>query len=526
MATYLNLPGTSGAYAYTVDDASVDITGDIDVRVDVQMPDWTPSANQTLISKYTGTGNQRSWQLQIASNGTLRYLWSANGESPALFAVSTAALGATDGSRWCVRVTHDVDNGSGGNTVRFYWTVPGGIDGTGWFQIGNAVTATGTTSLFSSSADLIIGAENAGAGSNLNGRVYAAQVRDGIGGDIATYPIFSTWATTSTTFTDQYGRAWVRAGTSSIADDGTRAPNEEELNALSQEKYGVDLNRGLQLASGIRKDKNGVAHTLWGGREAHARRSQIAALLEGGGVVEESAPPHEGMSLVFEDDFETWDQDVWVPHPWYLDSWDDGMVSVENSVLRLTSSDSFPDAPSASLSSLGPRSEGVPHYPDAGSWQEGYFEARIKFTGHARSYPGFWMLSTAHPNTWPDESQCPLLRCEWDIMELGLSSSDPRRVTWMNSWDNNLEGLCETAATVETNRRDLPASVDLSDWHVWGGLWKDGRLTQFIDGVPMISRAAPASFNQPMYLILMADRHTTTGLPEMSLWVDWVRVWQ
>src|SRR5690606_15619454 len=504
MTTYLNLTGTSGAYAYTVDDSSLDITGDLDIRADVSLADWTPAANQTIVSKYLGASNQRSYQLQVDTQGRLRFIHSADGLSP-IPVESTAAVGATNGQRLGVRVTIDVDNGSSGRTVRFYVTAPDLINTEVWLPLGNPVTTAGVTSIFSSSIELAVGAENQGVDSRLVGKVYAAQVRDGISGTVVAYPIFSAWTTGTTSFTDQAGRTWVRAGASTIVDDGATPPSMDDLNGLSQQNYGVDLNRGLQLASGVRKDVNGVAHTLWGPREAFSRRGQIAALLKGGGVVEESAPPHEGMTLTFEDDFETLDTTRWTPHPWFVFDWDG--VTVEDSILKLQMTDDLdPDHPSTALTTLGVRDpDNIPHYPNALSWQEGYFEARIRFTNHGDAYPYFWLLSAEHPQTWPDGDQCPLLRCEWDIMELGLSSSDPNTTTWMNSHRNNV-ALCEQPQSATTNRRNL-AGINLSDWHVWGGLWKDGMLTQFIDGVPTIKAPAPDSFNQPMYLILSCNRH-------------------
>ena len=360
MTTYLNLPGTSGAYAYTVDDSSLDITGDLDIRADVAIADWTPAANQSIVSKYLATGNQRSYQLQIAANGRLRFIHSTDGTGPTPVE-STVTVGASDGQRLGVRATIDVDNGSSGHTVRFYVTSPDMINSEVWLPLGNPVTTAGVTSIFSSTAELAVGAENQGAGSRLVGQVYAAQVRDGISGTVVAYPIFSAWTADTSTFTDQVGKSWVRAGTATIADDGTRPPSMDDLNGLSQENYGVDLNRGLQLASGVRKDVNGVAHTLWGPREAFSRRGQIAALLKGGGVAEESAPPHEGMSLVFEDDFDgPLDTSVWAPQPWYESSFPWEGVTVEDSILKLQVNDTMDLVPlSVALTTLGPSVEAV-----------------------------------------------------------------------------------------------------------------------------------------------------------------------
>ena len=47
---YVYLPGVSGNYLSVPDEAALDITGDIDIRVQVAMDDWTPAADQVLVS--------------------------------------------------------------------------------------------------------------------------------------------------------------------------------------------------------------------------------------------------------------------------------------------------------------------------------------------------------------------------------------------------------------------------------------------------------------------------------------------
>ena len=96
----------------------------------------------------------------------------------------------------------------------------------------------------------------------------------------------------------------------------------------------------------------------------------------------------------------------------------------------------------------------------------------------------------------------------------------------MNVHRNNTAGLCGEVKSGAGGNRTF-AGVDLSDWHVWGGRWKDGVVTQYLDGVPTMTQIAPDSFAQPMYLIFNCDRRDGySGLPAMDLWVDWVRVWQ
>jgi hypothetical protein len=105
--------------AETADSASLSITGDIDIRVDVAFDDW--DAYGGLANKYNGTGNQRSWSFLKNADSTLTLRWSTDGGSVNLFTkTSTAAVTVPASGRLALRATLDVDNGAAGNDVKFY----------------------------------------------------------------------------------------------------------------------------------------------------------------------------------------------------------------------------------------------------------------------------------------------------------------------------------------------------------------------------------------------------------------------
>ena len=76
-APYLLLNGSS-AYISTPDSVPLSITGDLEIQVDIWLPDnrylWD------LCNKYGGAG-ARSWALQINAGGTVSLYWSADGTS-------------------------------------------------------------------------------------------------------------------------------------------------------------------------------------------------------------------------------------------------------------------------------------------------------------------------------------------------------------------------------------------------------------------------------------------------------------
>lgn len=203
--TYLYLPGVNGNYASAPDAAPLDITGDIDLRVKVAMDDWTPSATQVLVAKYA-SGTQYSYALSVASNGRLQLGWSPLGTTASGITVSsTVAPTISDGSTIWVRGVLDVNNGASGNDVYFYTST----DGTTWTQLGTTVTTAGTTSIFNSTSVLEIGSLLVGTSNPLRGKVFRAQVLNGINGTVAFDANFETSITSllQTSFTESSANA-------------------------------------------------------------------------------------------------------------------------------------------------------------------------------------------------------------------------------------------------------------------------------------------------------------------------------
>lgn len=199
----LLLTGVSPGHASTPDDASLDIVGDIDIRVHAALNDWTPTSAQAMVSKWTASGSQRSWQFLVLSTGILRISWTTGGIS-AITMDSTVAPGITDGQAARVRVTLDVDNGASGRSARFYTSA----DGTTWTQLGSTVTVAGVTSIHSGTAPVTIGASDVGTLNRMAGRVFSAEVRSGIDGTVVANPSFGEHAAGSSSFVDSAGKTW------------------------------------------------------------------------------------------------------------------------------------------------------------------------------------------------------------------------------------------------------------------------------------------------------------------------------
>lgn len=216
---FLDVPGAGDARVS--DNAQISITGDIDVRFDATLRDWTGKGGSTeVLGKYLITGNQRSWMVQIVG-GRLGWRWSADGSNDSVVS-STVPLVADPGGRLAVRITHDVNDGAGGNVVTFY-TAPT-IDGP-WTPLGDPVTSSGTTSIFDSTADLRAG-DVGTSFANPVGKIWAVQVFDGINGTVAADVDFRVQDDGDTSFTDDAGLTWTVAGGASVNNQYNRFRGE------------------------------------------------------------------------------------------------------------------------------------------------------------------------------------------------------------------------------------------------------------------------------------------------------------
>lgn len=187
--------GWQAGYIGTSDKASLDITGDLDLRIDVEPDTWQlGSAGHTLAAKWENGTSNRSWFWTVLPSGCIRLYWSTDGTfnlSAGLYADSTVPVPGT--GRIALRTTIDVNNGASGRTVTFYTS--DSVTGT-WTQLGDAVVQSGTTSIFSGTSSLHVGAMRnfaltypftSGAVTislPLVGRIHRFQLRSGIGGTL------------------------------------------------------------------------------------------------------------------------------------------------------------------------------------------------------------------------------------------------------------------------------------------------------------------------------------------------------
>ncbi|NEA61368.1 hypothetical protein [Streptomyces sp. SID12488] len=252
--SFLELPGSSSAVASTPDTAALDITGDLDVRVDATLSNWTDYAagsgsTTQLVGKLGFAGGSKSWFLGTR-NRALYFEWSADGTAT-LSASSTLPFPNTASGRLALRVTLDVDNGSGGRTITFY-TAPSGTSGP-WTQFGSAVVQAGTTSIFNSATALRVGRATDVGFTQPNGRFHKAEVRSGIGGSIVASPDFSVPAVGAGSFVDSAGLTWTVNAPAAITNRRTRFIGEISSWPSRWDVSGKDVRVPVEAAGILRR---------------------------------------------------------------------------------------------------------------------------------------------------------------------------------------------------------------------------------------------------------------------------------
>lgn len=154
------------------------VSGPLDVRVKVNVTDWTPASSVNFCGR-TSTDPNRGWYVGIlATSGNPFFAFTPTGLAANLVVKSaTASTGFADGSTNWLRYVFIPDNGASGYDVKFYTSA----DGITWTQLGSTVTTAGATALYNNSA---IGYECGGvAGGTSSGLdLYEVQIRDGIDG--------------------------------------------------------------------------------------------------------------------------------------------------------------------------------------------------------------------------------------------------------------------------------------------------------------------------------------------------------
>lgn len=203
--TGVYLPGVSGNYISTPDDASLDITGDICLCATVKAPDYSPGSAISLVSKY-GAGGTRSYRLFVSGTG-LVLTFAITVDGTAVVNYNSPNISLVDGRTYTFAVSFDADDGAGGSIATFW------IDGI------NVGTDSDTSKvIFSGTQVLELGSLSTGTSSLMPVTFFDAKVYNGIGNNSA--PGLGTLVAhfdsdkAGTRQRDSTGKIWTVAGSS------------------------------------------------------------------------------------------------------------------------------------------------------------------------------------------------------------------------------------------------------------------------------------------------------------------------
>jgi beta-glucanase (GH16 family) len=244
-----------------------------------------------------------------------------------------------------------------------------------------------------------------------------------------------------------------------------------------------------------------------------------------------------GYHQAFRDDFDRLDRSVWDNHIWYdetpLSAWTD-FQTVENGILHLRTRRQWVGSIGAPYpyNTITTQSSGL-------TFTEGYFEARMKWTGARGAWPGFWLFSYRHATNdfWPSvnpycaNNGLPKALCysaELDVFE--GQGAEPN--VFYGTIHRNSCGCYGLGDSQNGNNYQLQSFNIAADWHTYGLLWTASKVTWYLDGQPLMSAPTYDSTNQPMFLLLQMWTGGWTGDPNFSTpdlletQVDYVDVWQ
>jgi hypothetical protein len=169
----VRLPGVVGSYLSTPDSAAVSVTGDIDIRCRVALPDYTIASDSGLVTKY-GAAGQRSFRFYFDSVGRLNFNMSTDGTANTGLQWQAGPT-FVDGTTYWVRTTR-----TAAGTLRFFYAADQPTMPTSWTEAGLSQTLSAGQNIFDSTSPVEVGSMTLGTAYLANGVFYRAQIRNNV----------------------------------------------------------------------------------------------------------------------------------------------------------------------------------------------------------------------------------------------------------------------------------------------------------------------------------------------------------
>jgi hypothetical protein len=243
--TYLRMEDDSTSYCYTADSSSLQLTGNMSVRIDCQPANYQPC---TLAAKWGNTAT--AWLLALNGDGTVTFWWNTG--SAVLSATSTQPVSL---GRVAIRV--DFDPNTAG-LITFY-TAPSMAGA--WTQLGAAISQSSTSVSAAAGQSVAAGYANVFQASypayyGFQGRIYELLIQNSSGTTVAD-PQFYNQTAGVTSFTDAQSNTWAVAGTCELSNRSYRFHGEVSAFPQSWDPTGADIWVPVTASSPLRRLQQG-----------------------------------------------------------------------------------------------------------------------------------------------------------------------------------------------------------------------------------------------------------------------------
>ncbi|MGW3847193.1 hypothetical protein [Streptomyces fagopyri] len=212
----LVLPDGLGHRASTPSATALNVSGSLDVRVEVGLTNWGVAGAREICGKWISTGTQRSWLMYVEAGGQLLLRTSSDGTATQT-ATSTVPIPVPSNGRIALRSTWNSSTG-----VFTHYTAPS-IAGP-WTQLGDTIAGTGGTINASTTALQIGDIDQTLTVDPPVGSIYAFQLRNNT--TVVASVDFTAPTIGAASFVDATGLTWTLTGDAAITNRRTRFSGE------------------------------------------------------------------------------------------------------------------------------------------------------------------------------------------------------------------------------------------------------------------------------------------------------------
>lgn len=184
--------------------SAFNLTSGFSIKVKFRSDLLSAGSVRALVAKFTPTGNQRSWMLQLSATGVPEFVTSTDGTATVTTSSSAALPSTLQGRDIWLRASFNPNNGANRVAAFAYST----DDGVNYTTLGTATVTSTTTTIFTSTSVVSVGSAG-DATLPFAGWIYRANIySDQTWTTLVSGPNFTSNSSGATSFTDAQGFVW------------------------------------------------------------------------------------------------------------------------------------------------------------------------------------------------------------------------------------------------------------------------------------------------------------------------------